>query len=76
MVLSLNNIWRQAYGKRNPIYHFYEEVPLNAAGLHGAAGDKHYKCFHGARKVLTITKAMRLYVTLTHGSGGSPLTVR
>ena len=49
----------QAYGKQNPIYHFYEEVPLNAAGLHGTAGDKHYKCYHGTRKVLTITKAMR-----------------
>jgi hypothetical protein len=59
MVLSLNNICHQVYRKRNPIYHFYEEIPLNATGLHGAAGDKHYKCFHGARKVLTITKAMQ-----------------
>lgn len=50
---------RKAYGKRNPIYHFYEEVPLNASGHHGTPGDKHYKCFHGSRKVLTITKAVR-----------------
>jgi hypothetical protein len=46
-------------GKRNPIYLFYEIVPKNAEGLTGKPGDKHYKCYHGNRKVLTITRAMR-----------------
>ncbi|KAL0958668.1 hypothetical protein HGRIS_014000 [Hohenbuehelia grisea] len=45
--------------KRNPVYLLYEESPLNAGGQVGNPGDKHYKCFHGQRKVLTITKAMR-----------------
>jgi hypothetical protein len=32
---------------------------MNAEGTIGKPGDKHYKCYHGSRKVLTITRAMR-----------------
>jgi hypothetical protein len=32
---------------------------MNAEGMIGKPGDKHYKCYHGSRKVLTITRAMR-----------------
>ena len=46
-------------GKRNPIYLFYEIVSKNAEGQVGKPCDKHYKCYHGNRKVLTITRAMR-----------------
>jgi hypothetical protein len=46
-------------GKRNPIYLFYEIVSKNAEGQSGKPGDKHYKCYHGNCKVLTITRAMR-----------------
>jgi hypothetical protein len=56
----------QTFGKRNPIYHFYEEVALNALGQHGTPGDKHYKCFHGSRKVLMVTKAMRSNLNGAH----------
>ncbi|KAG1841278.1 hypothetical protein F4604DRAFT_1939544 [Suillus subluteus] len=45
--------------KRNPIYHFYDVVQSNAAGQAGDPGDKHYKCYLGNRKVLTITRAMK-----------------
>ncbi|KAG1731487.1 uncharacterized protein EDB91DRAFT_1035604, partial [Suillus paluster] len=31
----------------------------NAHGVKGNIGDKHYKCYHGQCKILTITKAMR-----------------
>ncbi|TDL19648.1 hypothetical protein BD410DRAFT_841993 [Rickenella mellea] len=44
--------------KHNPIYHFYENVPNNAEGKPGQDGDKHYRCYHGSRKIFTITKAM------------------
>ncbi|KAN0131304.1 Ribonuclease H-like domain containing protein [Lactarius tabidus] len=44
---------------RNPIYYFYERVERNANGEIGNAGDKHYRCFHGNRKVVTITKKMK-----------------
>ncbi|KAG2028952.1 hypothetical protein BDR03DRAFT_1019113 [Suillus americanus] len=46
-------------GPTNPIYLFYEEVLKNAQCVEGTKGDKHYKCYHGQRKILTITKAMR-----------------
>ncbi|ESK82482.1 hypothetical protein Moror_8534 [Moniliophthora roreri MCA 2997] len=45
--------------KRNPIYYFYEQVPTNSDGKPGAYGDKHYRCYHGKCKVLTITRAMK-----------------
>jgi hypothetical protein len=45
--------------KQNPIYHFYDVVQLNAAGQAGDPGDKHYKCYLGNRKVLTITCTMK-----------------
>jgi len=47
------------FEKRNPIYLFYESVTTNAEGTVGQPGDKHYKCYHGNRKILTITRAMK-----------------
>ncbi|KAH9163059.1 hypothetical protein EDB89DRAFT_1801515, partial [Lactarius sanguifluus] len=44
--------------KRNPIYLFYEATNLGADGSPGRPGDKHFRCHHGNKKVLTITKAM------------------
>ena len=52
----------QPAGKWNPIYLFYEEVPTNAHGQAGNDGDKHYKCYHGNRKVLTVTRAIKYNV--------------
>ena len=49
----------QGGGKRNPIYLFYEQVDVNQDGKVGEEGDKHYKCYHGNRKTLTITKQMK-----------------
>ncbi|KAJ6472270.1 hypothetical protein DFH09DRAFT_954153, partial [Mycena vulgaris] len=34
-------------------------VPKNSEGSAGKPGDKHYRCRHGGRKIITITKAMR-----------------
>ncbi|KAF8170047.1 hypothetical protein K438DRAFT_1773969 [Mycena galopus ATCC 62051] len=48
---------------QNPIYLFYETVPKNENGSIGDPGDKHYKCHHGNRKIITITKGMRYNVT-------------
>ncbi|KAJ7909419.1 hypothetical protein B0H13DRAFT_1616577 [Mycena leptocephala] len=47
---------------KNPIYLFYDAVSKNAEGTVGKPGDKHYKCRHGNRKVITITKGMRYNV--------------
>ncbi|KAI9441090.1 hypothetical protein F5148DRAFT_1154018, partial [Russula earlei] len=44
--------------KRNPIYLFYKAVDFAADGSPGKPGNKHYRCHHGNKKVLTITKAM------------------
>jgi hypothetical protein len=49
----------QPAGKRNPIYHFYKSVSTNAQEQVGNAGDKHYRCYHGNRKVITVTRAMK-----------------
>lgn len=54
-----NDHFLQAGGKRNPIYYFYEEITHGADGTRGSDGSKHYKCFHGNKRVLTITRAMR-----------------
>ena len=51
--------WLRQRGPTNPIYLFYEEVSTNANSARGNPGDKFYKCYHGQRKILTITKAMR-----------------
>ncbi|KAK0439279.1 uncharacterized protein EV420DRAFT_1239200, partial [Desarmillaria tabescens] len=45
--------------KHNPIYYFYESVPLNSDGKPGNSGDKHFKCYHGNCKVLTIMQTMK-----------------
>ncbi|KAJ7435090.1 hypothetical protein B0H11DRAFT_1937904 [Mycena galericulata] len=42
---------------RNPIYLFFESVNQNSVGYAGSPGDKHYKCFHGNREIITISKA-------------------
>ena len=52
----------QPAGKRNPIYHFYESVSMNSHGEVGNPGDRHYKCHHGTRKVITVTHAMKYSV--------------
>ncbi|KAJ7833665.1 hypothetical protein B0H13DRAFT_1914471 [Mycena leptocephala] len=44
---------------KNLIYLFFEPVDMGANGTVGSPGNRHYKCFHGARKVLTITRAMK-----------------
>ncbi|KAJ6600058.1 hypothetical protein B0H10DRAFT_2441191 [Mycena sp. CBHHK59/15] len=44
---------------KNPIYLFYEVVPKNSVGYNSAPGDKHYKCYHGNRQIITISKASR-----------------
>ncbi|KAI9441140.1 hypothetical protein F5148DRAFT_1293400 [Russula earlei] len=49
--------WKKGV-KRNPIYLFYEAVDFAADGSPGKPGDKHYRCHHGNKKVLTIMKAM------------------
>lgn len=41
------------------MYYFYDIVQLNAAGQAGDLGDKHYQCFLGNRKALTIMYAMK-----------------
>ncbi|KAH9007903.1 hypothetical protein EDB84DRAFT_1247620, partial [Lactarius hengduanensis] len=43
----------------NPVYLFYEVVSQNASNMPGDPRDKHYKCYHRACKVLTITCAMK-----------------
>jgi hypothetical protein len=52
----------QPAGKRNPIYHFYESVSMNSHREVGSPGDSHYKCHHGTRKVITVTRAMKYSV--------------
>ncbi|KAJ7863906.1 hypothetical protein B0H13DRAFT_2281978, partial [Mycena leptocephala] len=44
---------------KNLIYLFFEPVDMGADGTVGSPGDRHFKYFHGARKVLTITRAMK-----------------
>ncbi|PBK63977.1 hypothetical protein ARMSODRAFT_979585 [Armillaria solidipes] len=42
---------KRRVGKWNPIYYFYESVPLNSDGKPGNLGNKHFKCYHGNWKV-------------------------
>ena len=58
-VLCQFDLYVQPAGKQNPIYHFYESVSTNAQGQVGNIGDKHYKCFHGNHKVITVTRAIK-----------------
>ncbi|KAF8523829.1 hypothetical protein JB92DRAFT_2827209 [Gautieria morchelliformis] len=44
---------------RPPIHHFYESVGKTSEGAPGQMGDKHYRCYHGQRKILTVTKKMK-----------------
>ncbi|KAF5376117.1 hypothetical protein D9615_007777 [Tricholomella constricta] len=43
---------------RNPVYLFYEVVDADMYGEQ-VPGSKYYKCYHGNRKILTITKLMK-----------------
>ncbi|KAJ7917265.1 hypothetical protein B0H13DRAFT_1608453 [Mycena leptocephala] len=63
---------------KNPIYLFYDAVSKNAEGTVGKPGDKHYKCRHGNRKVITITKGMRYNVgkLTTHLKNDFPIMYR
>ncbi|KAG6823497.1 hypothetical protein H0H92_010023, partial [Tricholoma furcatifolium] len=45
--------------KRNPIYHFFEAVECGADGRRGNPGDRHYKCYHGSHKVITLKASMK-----------------
>lgn len=60
------NLTLQPAGKRNPIYHFYESVSTNSQGQVGNPGDRHYKCYHGNRKVITVTRAMKYSLNGNH----------
>lgn len=42
-----------------PIYYFFDVVAYNEKGDLGDDGDKHYKCRHGAGRVLTVTRKMK-----------------
>ncbi|KAL0948268.1 hypothetical protein HGRIS_010863 [Hohenbuehelia grisea] len=44
--------------KKNPIYHFFESVAADANG-ESSPDTSYFKCYHGNRKVLKITKAMK-----------------
>ncbi|KAJ6506011.1 hypothetical protein DFH09DRAFT_883395, partial [Mycena vulgaris] len=44
---------------RNVIYEFYERVDLNKYGVPGDDGDKHYKCLHGASKIITVKRSQK-----------------
>ncbi|KAF8817293.1 hypothetical protein BYT27DRAFT_7074946, partial [Phlegmacium glaucopus] len=61
--------------KKNPIHYFYEQVDCGANGVVGNPGDKHFKCYHGNRKVLTLTKSMKYNLTtlVTHLKQNFPL---
>jgi hypothetical protein len=41
-----------------PNIFFFEEHAVNGDGKPGGVGDKHYRSYHGHRKIFTITKAM------------------
>ncbi|KAJ7938819.1 hypothetical protein B0H13DRAFT_1851401 [Mycena leptocephala] len=68
----------KATGVKNPIYLFYESVPKNAEGRTGKPGDKHDKCRHGNRKIITISKASRFNVgkLTTHLKNNFPIMYR
>ncbi|KAF8808467.1 hypothetical protein BYT27DRAFT_7096739 [Phlegmacium glaucopus] len=48
---------------KNPIYYFYEQVEHGADGSVGETRDKHYKCYHGNRKVFTLKKSGKSNLT-------------
>lgn len=53
------HLQKSASKTTNYIYLVYETVELNAEGAPGEPGDKHYHCFHGNQKILTVTKLMK-----------------
>ncbi|KAF8184311.1 hypothetical protein K438DRAFT_2161513, partial [Mycena galopus ATCC 62051] len=68
----------KATSLKNPIYLFYETVTKNENGNVGDPGDKHYKCRHGNRKIITITRVMRYNVTklVNHLESSFPIMYR
>ncbi|KAH9069429.1 hypothetical protein EDB83DRAFT_2518582 [Lactarius deliciosus] len=49
--------------KKNPIHYFYRQVDHGTDGTVGNPGDKHFKCYHGNRKIITLTKSMKYNLT-------------
>ncbi|THH21580.1 hypothetical protein EUX98_g8361 [Antrodiella citrinella] len=49
----------KSHTRRPAIYYFYEEVLNDALGRPGNAGDNHYRCYHGDKRIITVTKAMK-----------------
>ena len=52
-----------ATATRNPIYFFYEVVERNKNGELGNPGDTHYRCLHGTKQIVTVTKKMKHCLT-------------
>ncbi|KAJ7825783.1 hypothetical protein B0H13DRAFT_1918506 [Mycena leptocephala] len=57
--VSLTSDAGRASRTRNVIYEFYEHVDLNKYGVPGDDGDKHYKCLHGASKIITVKRSQK-----------------
>ena len=49
--------------KKNPIHYFYEKVDQGGDGAVGNTSDKHFKCYHGNHKVITLMKSMKYNLT-------------
>ncbi|KAK0437750.1 uncharacterized protein EV420DRAFT_1280417 [Desarmillaria tabescens] len=51
--------------KKSAIHYFFELVHVDAKGntIQGASGDKHYHCYHGNRKIITILGTSRSNLT-------------
>jgi hypothetical protein len=50
----------------NPIYYFYQNVKHDANGKIGNASDKHYKCYHRNKHIITVMKASKSNLTGTN----------
>ncbi|KAF9541336.1 hypothetical protein CPC08DRAFT_770631 [Agrocybe pediades] len=61
--------------KKNPIHYFYREVERGADGKLGNVGDKHFKCYHGNQRIITLTKSMKYNLTtlINHLKADFPL---
>lgn len=65
---------KKASRKSNAIYHFFEEVQVDASKQKGAPGDKHYKCWHGSRTTITIKKSLKYNVQSEFQMPAMPVT--
>ncbi|KAF9543146.1 hypothetical protein CPC08DRAFT_770290 [Agrocybe pediades] len=61
--------------KKNPIHFFFAQVEHGADGRVGNPGDKHFKCYHGNQKIITLTKSMKYNLTtlINHLKANFPL---